>query len=149
VVTANGVAMTTFLWHFSAIVAVNGLLYLARAPVFPPPGRPAWWLLRLPLARGVAALILALVAVFRRFEAPRRLPVPDRAARVRHRDGLAALGLAMALFGVLGFSVAGFAGVLSMMTAQLVVVPMTPVVSAALLLGGTWLVARAAGARSS
>lgn len=147
VVAANGVAMTAFLWHFSAIVIVNGALYLAGAPVFPPIGSLRWWLLRLPLLVLVALVLTGLVAVFRRFEAPRRFPVPPLPQRRPHRDGLAAVGLVMALLGVLGFSVAGFAGVLSMRTATLVVVPMSPLPSAALLVMGTLVVAWAASAR--
>ncbi len=139
VVAANGVAMTAFLWHFSAIVAVNGLLYAAGVPVFPSVGSWPWWLLRVPLALLVAVVLGGLVAAFRRFERPRRFAVPEPGTAPAHRDGLAAAGLALALLGVLGFSVAGFAGVLSMRTATLVVLPMTPAVSAALLALGTWV----------
>ncbi|MCU0265163.1 MAG: acyltransferase [Actinomycetia bacterium] len=147
VVAANGVAMTAFLWHFSAIVIVNGALYLAGAPVFPPVGSLRWWVLRIPLLVLVAFALAALVAVFRRFEAPRRFPVPPLPLRRAHRDGIAGLGLAVALLGVLGFSVAGFAGVLSMRTATLVVVPMSPLPSAVLLVVGTLAVRWAASAR--
>lgn len=144
VVAASGVAMTAFLWHLTAITAVSGALLLSGGPFFPAVGSVAWWLLRLVFLLLVAVVLAGLVALFRRFERPRRLAVPPRGERRAHRDGLAALGLALALLGVLGFSVAGFAGVLSMRTATLVVLPMTPVVAAVLLGGGTLLVGWAA-----
>ncbi len=144
VVAANGMAMTAFLWHLTAITTVSGLLLLSGASVFPAVGTVAWWLLRLVFLALVVVVLAGLVAVFRRFEQPRRLPVapPDR--RRAHRDGLAALGLVPALLGVLGFSVAGFAGVISLQTATLVALPMTPLLAAALLAGGALLVRFAA-----
>jgi hypothetical protein len=52
----------------------------------------------------------------------------------------------MALFGILGLSVAGFAGVLSLRTATLVVVPMASLPSVALVAVGYWLTVRSARA---
>ncbi len=144
VVAASGVAMTAFLWHLTAITLVSGGLLLSGGPFFPDVGSVSWWLLRLVFLLLVVAVLAVLVALFRRFERPRRLVVPPPGERRAHRDGLAALGLALALLGVLGFSVAGFAGVLSMRTATLVVLPMTPAVAALLLGWGTLLVRWAA-----
>lgn len=144
VVAASGVAMTAFLWHLTAITMVSGGLLLSGGPFFPDVGSVSWWLLRLVFLLLVVAVLTVLVALFRRFERPRRLVVPPPGQRRAHRDGLAALGLALSLLGVLGFSVAGFAGVLSRRTATLVVLPMTPAVAALLLGLGALLVRWAA-----
>ncbi|OSC54651.1 acyltransferase, partial [Streptomyces sp. BF-3] len=61
VVAANGVAMTAFLWHLTAMFGVYGAL-LALDVALPEPASAAWWAqvpLRLALA---AALTAALVA---------------------------------------------------------------------------------------
>jgi Acyltransferase family len=148
VVVANGVVMTAFLWHLTAIVIVTGSLALAGASVFPAIGGFAWWLLRVPFLVACALVLGGFVWLFRRFE--RVGPFAPVASKQRrpHRDGLAALGLAAALLGVLGFSVAGFAGVLSLRTATLVIVPMSSAVAALLVWGGRSLVTRAASAVS-
>ncbi len=145
-VAANGVAMTAFLWHLTVIVGVTGALVLLGAPFFPTIGTLGWWLLRVPLLALVGLVLAGVVAVFRRFERPRPTPIPEPDRRRAHRDGLAALGLALALTGVLGFSVAGFAGVLSLRTATLVFLPMSSAVSVLLLAAGMVLVRFAATA---
>jgi hypothetical protein len=113
VVAANGVVLTAFLWHLAAVIATDGALVLLGAPVFPEVGSTQWWLLRIPLLLLTAAVLAVLVAGFRRSERPRRWEVPHAEHRYRHRDGLAALGAGLALVGILGLSVVGFAGVLS------------------------------------
>ena len=67
VIAANGVIMTTFLWHLSALLAA--ILLLERVGVGPEPDtNAAWWLTR-PIWIGVPLLLTAgLVAAFRRFE---------------------------------------------------------------------------------
>lgn len=144
VVAANGVVMTAFLWHLSAIIAVDGALVLAGAPMFPMVGSAEWWLLRIPFLVLTAAVLAVLVGAFRRFERPRRWVIPAVAHRRRHRDGGATIGACLALFGILGLSVAGFAGVLSLRTATLVVVPMASLPSVALVAVGYWLTVRSA-----
>jgi hypothetical protein len=144
VVVANSMIMTAFLWHLSAIIAVNGVLVVLDAPVFPPVGSGEWWLLRLPLLVAVGLVLSALVLTFRSFEKPRPWSLPDLALRRPHRDlGTVAGGL-LILVGILGLSVAGFAGVLSLRTAQLVVVPMASLPSVLLVLAGVWLTTRSA-----
>ncbi len=147
VVAANGVAMTAFLWHLTAIVLVTGSLALIGAPMFPDVGGTAWWLLRLPFLMACAAVLAAFVAVFRRFERIAPLAVPPPHARRSHRDQWVALGVVAALMGVLGFSVAGFAGVVSLRTETLVLIPMSSAVAAVLVWGGRALVDWAGGSR--
>jgi hypothetical protein len=144
VVAANSMIMTAFLWHLSAIIAVNGVLVVLDAPVFPPVGSGEWWLLRLPLLVAVGFVLSALVLTFRSFEKPRPWSLPDLALRRPHRDLRTVAGGLLILVGILGLSVAGFAGVLSLRTAQLVVVPMASLPSVLLVLAGVWITTRSA-----
>jgi hypothetical protein len=148
VVSGNGVVMTAFLWHLTAIVVVNALAVQSGLPT-PTIGSAQWWLTR-PLLLGAVVVVLAgLVAVFRRFEAPHPSVVVPVADRRPHRDGRAVLGLVLAVLGVLGFSMTGFSGVTTFATQRLVVLPTTPFVNLALLLAGWWLVQTAARARAA
>jgi hypothetical protein len=146
-IAANGVPMTSFLWHLTVIVAVTGALVAAGAPLFPPIGSTAWWLLRPPLLLLMAVVLVGVVLLFRRFERSAPWQIPDVTHRRKHRDATAALGAGLALLGVLGFSVAGFAGVLSLRTANLVVLPMATLPSALILAAGYLLMRRSAGSR--
>ena len=139
--------MTSFLWHFTVIVSVTGALVLVGAPLFPTIGSTAWWLLRLPLLVVMATVLLGVVLLLRRFERPRPWHIPDVETRRRHRDAAVAFGAALALLGILGFSVAGFAGVLSLRSATLVVVPMAALPSALILVTGYVLMHVAASPR--
>ncbi|MEM7272557.1 MAG: acyltransferase [Actinomycetota bacterium] len=68
VVAANAVAMSVYLWHFTAAVAAGAVLYLAGWLPTAAVGTTAWWVQKLPLF-GLAAVFLAgIVAVVGRFE---------------------------------------------------------------------------------
>ncbi|MFD9966959.1 acyltransferase [Streptomyces sp. NPDC059011] len=135
VVAANGVAMTAFLWHLTAMLGVYGAL-LAAGVTLPEPASAAWWA-QTPLRIAAAALLTALlVAAFRGFEQPSPAPV-------RPGSGpLAALGITLCLFGVLGLSMVGFAGLLEGRTATLIAVPVSAPAAVAMALAGWWLVER-------
>ncbi|MFE9043259.1 acyltransferase [Streptomyces sp. NPDC007818] len=137
VVAANGIAMTAFLWHLTAMLGVYGALLGLGAPL-PAPASGAWWA-QVPLRFAAAGLLTALlVAVFRRFEAPAPVaPATDRGGP------LAALGITLALLGVLGLSLTGFAGLLDGHSATLIAVPVTAPAAVALALAGWLLVERA------
>ncbi|GAA2100141.1 acyltransferase family protein [Actinomadura alba] len=132
VIAANGLAMTAFLWHLTALFiacAVQLALGLAQPPV----GSVAWWILR-PVWLGLLALVTAgLIALFRRADRPR--PLVPRSVGA----GRAAVGVTLCLLGVLGFSAVGFGGALAGRTADLLVLPITPVRSALLLAAGALL----------
>ncbi|WP_031007274.1 acyltransferase family protein [Streptomyces sp. NRRL F-5727] len=135
VVAANGIAMTAFLWHLTAMLGVYGGM-LALGVRLPAPATGAWWA-QLPLRLAAAVLLTALlVAVFRRFEAPS--PVP----RTGGSGPLAALGIALALLGILGLSMTGFGGLLEGHTATLVAVRVTAPAAVAMALAGWFLVDR-------
>ncbi|WP_086805036.1 acyltransferase family protein, partial [Streptomyces caniscabiei] len=81
VVAANGISMTAFLWHLSAMLGVYGVL-LALDVDLPTPATGAWWV-QLPLRIAFAAVLTAvLVAAFRSFERPAARPSrPARPSR--------------------------------------------------------------------
>ncbi|MEU5370112.1 acyltransferase [Streptomyces sp. NPDC005951] len=144
VVAANGVAMTAFLWHLTAMFGVYGAL-LALDVDLPEPASAAWWAqvpLRLALA---AALTAALVAAFRTFERPAAPTSPGTpgAPGATGAGPLAALGATLCLLGVLGLSMVGFGGLLDGRTALLITIPVSAPAAVAMTLGGWLLVERA------
>lgn len=141
VVAANGVAMTAFLWHLTAMFGVYGAL-LALDVALPEPASAAWWAqvpLRLVLA---AALTAALVAAFRTFERP-AAPATPGTPGASGAGPLAALGATLCLLGVLGLSIVGFGGLLDGRTALLIAIPVSAPAAVAMTLGGWLLVERA------
>ncbi|MFC8657365.1 acyltransferase [Streptomyces parvus] len=141
VVAANGVAMTAFLWHLTAMFGVYGAL-LALDVALPEPASAAWWAqvpLRLALA---AALTAALVAAFRTFERPAAPATPGTPGSPG-AGPLAALGATLCLLGVLGLSMVGFNGLLDGRTALLIAIPVSAPAAVAMTLGGWLLVERA------
>ncbi|MFH9470564.1 acyltransferase [Streptomyces clavifer] len=138
VVAANGIAMTAFLWHLTAMLGVYGAMLALDVPL-PEPATGAWWAqvpVRIAVAAGVTA---ALVAVFRTFE--RRAPVvPGRGAG---SAPVAALGVTLTLLGVLGLSMVGYGGLLEGHTALLIAVRVSAPAAVAMALGGWLLVERA------
>ncbi|MGC5544566.1 acyltransferase family protein [Streptomyces griseus] len=136
VVAANGVAMTAFLWHLTAMFGVYGAMLTLGVPL-PEPASAAWWAqvpLRIALA---AALTAGLVAAFRAFERP------APALPAQGHGPLAALGTTLCLLGVLGLSMVGFNGLLDGRTALLIAVPVSAPAAVAMTLGGWLLVERA------
>lgn len=142
VVAANGVAMTAFLWHLTAMLGVYGAMLALDVPL-PEPATAAWWAqtpLRLAFA---AALTAVLVAAFRTFERPAAPATPPATATGTGSAPLAALGATLCLLGVLGLSMVGFAGLLEGRTALLIAVPVSAPAAVATTLCGWLLVERA------
>ncbi|MFE3721077.1 acyltransferase family protein [Streptomyces cyaneofuscatus] len=141
VVAANGVAMTAFLWHLTAMLGVYGAMLALDVPL-PEPATAAWWA-QTPLRLAVAAALTAvLVAAFRTFERP----APT--AAVQGHGPLAALGATLTLLGVLGLSMVGFAGLLEGRTALLIAIPVSAPAAVAMTLCGWLLVERAGRGRA-
>ncbi|MER6518952.1 acyltransferase [Streptomyces sp. NPDC001553] len=140
VVAANGIAMTAFLWHLTAMLAVYAAQIGLGLPL-PEPAGAAWWAqvpVRLLLA---AALTGVLVAAFRHFEAPVRGGAgPGSGPR-------AALGITLCLLGILGLSTTGLGGLLEGHSATLIALPVTAPAAIAMALGGWLLVERSASPR--
>ncbi|WP_228990877.1 acyltransferase [Streptomyces sp. DH8] len=153
VVAANGVAMTAFLWHLTAMFGVYGALLALDVPL-PAPASAAWWA-QVPLRIAcAAALTAALVAVFRTFERPApSAPVaghgPLAAPGAPGAGPLAALGATLCLLGVLGLSMVGFNGLLDGRTALLIAIPVSAPAAVAMTLGGWLLVERAGRGRGA
>ncbi|MEU6879307.1 acyltransferase [Streptomyces sp. NPDC046712] len=143
VVAANGIAMTAFLWHLTAMLGVYGTL-LAVGVRLPEPGSAAWWA-QVPLRIAAAAVLTTLlVAAFRRFERP-----VATAPATGSGGLLAALGITLALFGVLGLSMVGFGGLLEGHSATLIAVEVTAPAAVAMALAGWLLVERAGRGRNA
>lgn len=141
VVAGNGVVMTTFLWHLTALYTVYAVALSLRIPL-PDAGSALWWLTRPLWLVVLAGVCAALVAVFRSFEQPR--PVN----RVGGSTMLAALGMALACLGVLGVALVGFDGLLAGRSAMLVIVPISAGWALALVASG-WALTSAGRTRSS
>lgn len=140
VVGANTVAMTTFLWHLTALFLVAAVFVLLGVG-FPEPGSWAWWLTRPIWVALLGAVTGLLVAIFRRFEMPRplaRLGGPRQ--NQRWPDRIAAVGVVLVLIGVLGYAVNGFA-ILGGHPLRILVVELGALTSGVVLLGGWGLVA--------
>ncbi|MEU6079018.1 acyltransferase [Streptomyces sp. NPDC047108] len=152
VVVANGVAMTAFLWHLTAMLGVYGLL-LALDLSLPGPATPVWWALAPVRIAAAAALTALLVAAFRRFERPaaarpRTVPAPGAGTAARRATGpAAAVGVTLCLFGVLGLSMVGFGGLLDGRTALLIAVHITAPAAVAMAVLG-WVLVETAGRRT-
>ncbi|WP_328509912.1 acyltransferase [Streptomyces mirabilis] len=146
VVAANGVSMTAFLWHLTAMLGVYGAL-LALGVRLPEPATGMWWAqvpVRVVVAGGVTAL---LVTVFRRFEQPSAVVLGESGVSPAGARPAAALGVTLCLFGVLGLSMVGFGGLLEGRTAVLIAVRVTAPVAVAMTLAGWLLVERAGRGR--
>jgi hypothetical protein len=73
-IVANGMIMTLFLWHLTAMIVVvfAGFKLGIRFDIEPLSG--AWWLARLAWFALLSVILLGFVAVFGRFERPRPAP---------------------------------------------------------------------------
>jgi fucose 4-O-acetylase-like acetyltransferase len=141
VVALNGVIMTVFLWHLTALlVAVLVLLPLG----FPQPavGGAAWWALRPLWLLLLLALLCGLVAVFGRLERPRPVTyVPPARRPSAPRQAAAVAGVALVALGVLGLAVSGLSAPLTR-PSTLVLVRVTPAACLAYLMSGALLLRR-------
>ncbi|MFE2126042.1 acyltransferase family protein [Streptomyces amritsarensis] len=144
VVAANGVAMTAFLWHLTAMLAVYAA-QLALGMDLPTPATAAWWAQVPVRILAAAALTGVFVALLRRFEAP--APARPATPAGGAAGPVAALGTTLCLLGVLGLSMTGLGGLLDGHSATLIAVPVTAPAAIAMALGGAWLVERSAPAR--
>ena len=95
-VLINGVIMTIFLWHITALLLVSGLALLAGVGLTFVPNTAVWWLTRPLWLTALAAALTLFVIAFTRFErigmAERRESPP--AWRLLLGCGLICLGLA-------------------------------------------------------
>jgi hypothetical protein len=131
VVVLNSVILTVFLWHMTAFV-VAGLTFLATGLVPQPAvGSPEWFVLRIPWLAVAAVLLVAIVALMRRWERP--LP-PD--PRARPSPVAVAAGVVAVFVGMASLGVSDTRGLAPQLAG-------VPVVEAVLIAGGLVLLTRA------
>jgi hypothetical protein len=142
VIAGGALAMTAYLWHFTALVLMYVSFHLWAGPL-PAPTTAAWWWLRIPQFVVFLVLVELLVTSFRWADRP---PPRHKVAGPRWwRTTLAGLGVLAAIVGMLGFAVVGFRGVLSGYVGHVAGVPMTAVASAVLVFASaalTWFAVR-------
>lgn len=137
VVMAGPFAMTAFLWHLTALMAV--LLAARGAGVSQPPVASwTWWLTR-PLLFTVLALVTGvLVVVFVRFDRGARAAGAGPDERRRWVDPVAAVSAGVLFFGILIISIVGV-DVLGNRPVFFLVGDVTPIVGFAVLAAGLLL----------
>ena len=142
VVALNGVIMTVFLWHLTALLLA--VFVLLPRGWFPQPavGSGLWWATR-PLWFAVLLVVLGgLVAVFGRLERP--APVAYRPTASRTPVALqasAVAGVVLVAAGVLGLALVGLSD-LAGRTASVAVVTVTPLTSLLNVAAGALLLRR-------
>jgi hypothetical protein len=108
VVAANGMAMTVFLWHLTALVIVAAAALPAGLLAQPAAGSVGWWALRPVWVVLLGAALVPLVAAFARVELRRVVAPAMPAGRAAAAALLVAAG--MAVLARKGFVPAGMAG---------------------------------------
>jgi hypothetical protein len=136
VVAGNGVIMTIFLWHLSALLVTVLVLFPIGFPQAAG-GSALWWATR-PLWLACAALPLAaFVTLFGRFERPRPVAFVGASTFATWRAGV---GTALLGLGISGIASGTLRDILHG-NARLVVVDLSPVQAMALA-GAGWLLLR-------
>lgn len=143
VVALNGVIMTVFLWHLTALlIAVLVLLPLGFPQ--PPAGSAAWWALRPVWFAALLGLLALLVAVFGRWERPRAARYVGWSGRTSvTTQGAAVAGVSLVAVGVLGLALVGLSEPMTR-DASIVVTRATPLACLAYLAVGAELLRRTA-----
>jgi hypothetical protein len=143
VVAANGVVMTAFLWHQTALFLVYAVVEVSGVDL-PSVGTPVWWLTRPVWLAACAVPGVVLVAAFRRFERPKPAgvtpsgvtPSGGAGSTASRAGGVAALAMVALCLALLGLAITGLDGMLAGRTVTMLVVPMTAATALGLLGGG-------------
>jgi peptidoglycan/LPS O-acetylase OafA/YrhL len=111
VIAVGSMAMTVYLWHITAMVALYGLMLAADGPL-PAPGTGWWWATR-PVWLALLAVALApMVLLLSRFERPgaarRRQAATGRAPETLAGRLAVTLALLLAVVALFGFVTGGF-----------------------------------------
>ena len=94
VVAANGMAMTVFLWHLTAMVIVAAVALPSGLMAQPPVGSGAWWAWRPVWLVALGLALVPLVALFARIELRRVVAPSPSAVRAGAAALLVAVGMA-------------------------------------------------------
>jgi hypothetical protein len=126
VIAANGVIMTVYLWHLTAMLIV---VAIALPLGFPQPriGSANWWLLRPVVFALYLAVLLVLLRLFARFERPaaRRSRAGEPLLTRRVRRLVAIAGVVLIIVATLGFAATGLSGFTD--KTNLVIARVTPI----------------------
>ncbi len=133
VIVAGSVAMTAFLWHFTALIGVHLLLWALGVDLSGDPSTAAFWWVKLAMLVPFLALVLALVIAVRFAERPPRRVPP--AGPSRGRAAVAGLSVVLGIVGLLGFAVTGFQGAGGWYVGHLVGIPITEQIAFAFVAG--------------
>lgn len=110
-VLVNGMIMTIFLWHITALILVTGLaLALGGAGLSLIPGSAVWWVSRPVWLTILAGALMLFVSIFGRFERTGRRSEKPPMAVGRLIIGAALLGAGLALLALQGVSGDGWLG---------------------------------------
>src|SRR4029450_11565389 len=111
VIALGSMAMSMYLWHITAMVALYGLVLITDGPL-PAPGTGAWWGTRPAWLGLLAAVLTPMALLLSRFERPgparRDAPGGARAGETPTGRLAVVLGLVLATLGLLGFAATGF-----------------------------------------
>jgi fucose 4-O-acetylase-like acetyltransferase len=148
VIAVGSMAMTLYLWHLTAMVALYGLVLAVGGPL-PAPGTGAWWATRPVWLALLAAVLTPMALVLSRFERPGRVERNATSAvhAVETPTGRLAvvLGVVLATLGLLGFTATGFTPLFDPEGTRLLILHVDPLQNLVHLVAGVYL-ARAARA---
>lgn len=132
VIAANGMIMTMFLWHLTALLIV-ALTILPLGFPQPPVNSPGWWLLRpvwIAILCAVTALVVLLLGRFER-------PGPSSKSQGGSSPA-AAVGVAFVIVGICGFAVSGLVDPIHPNGRRLIALPVSPLINS-VALGLGWV----------
>jgi hypothetical protein len=142
VIAVGSLAMTLYLWHITAMVALYGLVLAVGGPL-PVPGTGAWWATRPVWLALLAAVLTPMALVLSRFERPGRAGrnATSAARTIETPTGRLAvvLGVVLATLGLLGFTATGFAPLLDPGGTRLLILQVDPLQNLVHLVAGSYL----------
>ena len=94
-VLVNGLIMSVYLWHMTAMIAVYAILFVAGTGLDLVPNTDAWWTSRPLFMLGFALFLFPLTLVVMRFEKPVAAVVDSSRRRLVAGASLVCVGLAM------------------------------------------------------
>ncbi len=94
-VLVNGLIMSVYLWHMTAMIAVYALLHVAGTGLDLIPDTEAWWTSRPLYMLGFALFLFPLTLIVQRFEQPMAKMVECSRRRLVAGASLVCVGLAM------------------------------------------------------
>ncbi|MFN8035830.1 MAG: acyltransferase [Acidimicrobiia bacterium] len=122
VVALNGVIMTVFLWHLTALLLIVTVTFPLGFPQ-PAAGTALWWATRPVWIAMLLGALAGLVVLLARFERPKAEATEPRAGD--RSDGRAVAGVVLLIVAVTGIASTGLVGLTST-HATLVFLPVTP-----------------------